>query len=639
MPRFTHNAYFAGKSLVVGTVLGLVILAVAAAGLLAAEQGDAQDKRVEQLIQQLGDKDYFVRQRAQIELAKLGFEAFDALTAAENHEDLEIATRVKYLLRLMRVNWTVAEDPPEVKRYLANYESLPPDDRLAAMRNLSGLPEGVGIPALCRLIRFEKSQRLSKRAAVEILGRQPPDQPPSAELADTLRKNFGHNRRKAAGWLMTYVGFRDDPQKALASWIKLVDEELAVLKRKPGDSDPVVAAALVRCQINWLAKLGRKQQAVAAMWKLIDLNKGDPESLAELLDWLVEQKAWDAIGKVAERFADRFAKAPIFLYTLAQAQMAQGKKALAEETAQRAHALHSGPQPDDLVTHLMTAFTLRRRGLFAWAERELRYVIAKTTNQNLAVTARSSLAEMLHDRGNELAAAEVLKPLVEAMGKRPNVLAEAIGRSPGAFGARMNLFYANHWGEQGDRQEQRKRLEAALAADPTDCDVLIACYRLPGSDDAWRARIKGLIEKSADLLRQQIAEHPDEALYYNQFAWLIGNTEGDFNEALKCSKKSIELEPNAGGYYDTLGRVYYGKGDYANAVKFQSKAARLDPHSGLIAKQLALFQKALARQKQKAPSPPNKPGVSGEKSPPPKTKTPPGEKESAPKNKHPGHSQ
>jgi tetratricopeptide (TPR) repeat protein len=594
-------------------ILAWVVLSNASPCWPAVQQPDSLDKRIDQLIQQLGDRDYFVRQRAQADLAKLGFEAFDALSAAENHEDLEIATRAKYLLRLMRVNWTLETDPPEVKRFLEDYESLPADQRLNRMRSLSGLPGGAGLAALCRLVRFEKSPVLAKQAAVEILSRQPPDQPPSAELAETLRKNLGRSRRPGIGWLSAYLRFRDEPKESLDAWIKLVDEELGVLQRTPDQSSPQVATALVRLQINWLVKSGRKQDAVAAMWKLIDLERGDPKSLSELVGWLIEQKAWDAIAQLAERFADRFARDSMLLYTLAQAQAAQGKDKLAEETADRARKLSPGRQVDEVVIHLMSAYHLRERGLFKWAQQEYRYVIETLpSGHQITATAQFGLSEMLHDQGEDLRAGEVLKPLVETIAKAGMAPDNKIaGRAPASIRSRMNHFFALHWGDKGDRQKQREYLEAAVAADPTDVDVLIACYRYPDATAEWKQKTREMIKKAADALRQQIANEPDEAVYYNQFAWLIGNTEGDFEEALKFSRKSLELDPDAGGYYDTLGRVYYGKGDYENAVKYQAKAAELDPHSGLIQKQLKLFQDALEKHKQQKGPPkevPKEPG-------------------------------
>jgi tetratricopeptide (TPR) repeat protein len=92
------------------------------------------------------------------------------------------------------------------------------------------------------------------------------------------------------------------------------------------------------------------------------------------------------------------------------------------------------------------------------------------------------------------------------------------------------------------------------------------------------------------------------ALVHNQFAWLIANTEGDFDESLRCSRRSLELQPNRAGFLDTLGRCYYAKGDYVNAVKYQTQAVALEPHSPQMLAQLSLFETALEAQRA-APTP------------------------------------
>ena len=77
----------------------------------------------------------------------MGFEAFDALSAATTHEDLEIASRAKYLLRLMRVEWTTDNDPPEVKACLHGYEFEDERSRETKMQALASLPDGQGAAA------------------------------------------------------------------------------------------------------------------------------------------------------------------------------------------------------------------------------------------------------------------------------------------------------------------------------------------------------------------------------------------------------------------------------------------------------------------------------------------------------------
>ena len=95
----------ARAGLLVGVVVGAAGLACgeqrksAAAGQTppAAGQPLASAEQINRLIRQLGDDDYFVRQQAQDELAKLGVDAFDALSAATEDEDPEIAALAEVL--------------------------------------------------------------------------------------------------------------------------------------------------------------------------------------------------------------------------------------------------------------------------------------------------------------------------------------------------------------------------------------------------------------------------------------------------------------------------------------------------------------------------------------------------------------
>src|SRR5688572_15532073 len=159
MPRLLLSALFAAA------------LTLSAAIGTAADSSptDEGGRRIAELIEQLGDLDYFVRERAQEELAKLGFEAFDALEAAEFSDDIEIAARAKYLLRRMRVDWAVEGDPPLVRELLADYEQQSESSRRERMEQLVRLPDDAGLPALCRLVRFERSFTLSKQAALTLI--------------------------------------------------------------------------------------------------------------------------------------------------------------------------------------------------------------------------------------------------------------------------------------------------------------------------------------------------------------------------------------------------------------------------------------------------------------------------------------
>ncbi len=500
-------------------------------GPLAAEkEPETLPEKIDRLIQELGHEKYSVREKAQEELANLGFEAYDALTAAADHEDLEIATRARYLLRLIPAQWSIENEPEEVRRYLTYYQSQDREVRIAVLKELAGLPGGIGVPALCRLVRFEKSTLWSKHAGIVLLNWEPVDKTGRARWTKALREHLGQSARPAARWLRTHLQFRDDPKAALAEWVELAEEEQTVLRRSPEHSGPRIVAAL--------------------------------------------------------------------LYHLAMAQAEGGNVEAAEKTAQQARQFTPVRNATRLSAREDVARALQRRGKLRWAELEYRQVIDAGLSSP-KVRAGLVLSEMLHDAGQDGSAAEVLAQVLEVDKQELERLLNRIRRTGREIQARMIYFRACHAAEQGDWAKHRKLLDEAIRNDPAELDALIARYQLPDAEPEYRRETVELIGKAATALRQAIAEASDEPAYYNQFAWLVGNTEGDSDEALRCARKAVDLAPETSAYQDTLAHVYFGRGDLAGAVKHQTRAAELDPHSGLIAKKLDVFQKALAESRGK----------------------------------------
>jgi tetratricopeptide (TPR) repeat protein len=64
--------------------------------------------------------------------------------------------------------------------------------------------------------------------------------------------------------------------------------------------------------------------------------------------------------------------------------------------------------------------------------------------------------------------------------------------------------------------------------------------------------------------------------------------------AVVYSRRSLELAPDEPSYLDTLGRCYYAVGDYEHAVENQRRAVELAPQYGVMRRQLAMFEQALA---------------------------------------------
>jgi tetratricopeptide (TPR) repeat protein len=122
-------------------------------------------------------------------------------------------------------------------------------------------------------------------------------------------------------------------------------------------------------------------------------------------------------------------------------------------------------------------------------------------------------------------------------------------------------------------------------------------FRVGDADDAWMADTRQRIAKLSRSVEEAIDDNPNNAIPYNQWAWLIANTEGDFSKAVRYSRRSLELEPGTASFLDTLGRCYYSAGKYEKAVESQREAVRLIPHMQVMQRQLKVFEKTLAEKK------------------------------------------
>lgn len=556
------------------------------------------EAEIQALIEQLGDSDYFVREGAQTELARLGFEAFDALTAAEHHADFEIATRARHLLKLNLVAWTDSSDTARVNAMLVGYENLTFTARVAKLNDLAQIEDDEGLPALCRLVRFERSALLSKLAASAVLGNEPRSEAGKARRRQVVDAQLTGSKRPGAQWLLTAVQADEQPEQSAARWTELVDQEIAALDRFPGDSQAELVVRLLRWQVQLWQRLNRRDEALAVMRKIVQLEDGRGNSLTQLLGMLTEAQAWEVIDEVAERFEARLNREPMLLYALARARRAQGDEAATAEAVGRARQVFVGD--DDGRIRLELARTLQGQGLVEWANDEYRLAMKLTeTGSLIHLASRRMFAEYLHDQDADLEAAETLDGAAAQMDQNVQRGNESNngGLAIESVRSRAKYLRAVHAAAAGDRVEERRLLHEAIGHDSKDAEVIIAMFRLPDQTPAEREATAALLKIAADEYRRLIQREPDNETMYNQLAWLISNTEGDFDEALRCSQKSLELRPGEAGYLDTLARCYYAKGDLANAVKYQTQAAQLEPHTRQINKQLELFRTALEAQK------------------------------------------
>jgi tetratricopeptide (TPR) repeat protein len=564
-------------------------------------------KQIQSLIADLGADDYFTREKAQAELTEIGAEAFDALSeAADRVRDVEVAERIAYLLRTIRVRWVDKSDPVEVRELLQNYEGMGEPDRNTVIDGLGNLPGTAGATALCRIVRFEPSLPLSKRAAIKILEQKPsPDVDPAKRRA-VLEAGTGASPRPAADWIRKSLNEATDPASVAEAFTTLVDAEEQVLRQFPHRSKPEIVLGLLRYQVGLFKKLNRPQDMVAAMMRMIAFEQGGAEAaregkfpiLIEVLQTLTELKDWATVDQVVERFNDRVQQDSLTAYVVARAFQVKGDEKQAKRYAEIALKM----DPGDQRKHIVMGIDLRNRGWIDWAEEEYRAAIAMgTPTQAFTLIAQFQLGESLHDRGDDLAAAKILDEAtagIQAAAGQGLDVSDA-GRGLEANRARAHFFYALHFRDNGDPKKCLQHLLDGLKDDQYDTEILIELFRLPDLDASTRDRVRRLVRESADIYRRQMSDRPDDDTPYNQFAWLISNTEGDFQEAIAASKKSLELKPESAGHMDTLARCYFAPGELENAVKEQRRAIDLDPHSQQMKRQLKIFEEALAKKEKR----------------------------------------
>lgn len=622
--------------ILIGSTLALPALAAAPDRKPA---NNANLSPVQRLIADLGSDAFAVRRRAEEQLLRLGPEAFDELKLAESNPDLEIAERVKYIVQRMRVQWTRPDDPAEVRRTLARYGDLSDEEKRERLTRLARLKDGAGLPALCRIARFEPAPVVAREAALALIQRKG-DADSQLAHADACRQEMGGSQRAPVQWIELHFRELAAPRETIAAWREVVQTEAALLTAKSSETAFSIVRELVDLHLDRCHELKLHDEtvdALAAAAALIEeqLDRShDPElrsdatdvlidlvgwgvdyreddaqvaALAWSLAWIIRNKEWDVLSPWEDRYGEQLKKNRKLLYFLAAADSRAGRTERADELAEQAFGLRLGD--DDQRVDLAEA--VANLGFIDWAEREFRRAIKTYPVLSInSLDARSNLGVWLHDREDYQGASELLSDFCDAVkadraGKQ-KLLAElkdqrrAGPTTVAGVEARRDFYLACFDETQGRYADQRKHLEKAAAIFDKDPDVLIAMYRLRDADDQFRAKTRERIRKTSAHQLHQIAQDPKDPTLYNQWAWLISNTEGDQAKAVEFSKRSLELAPDEPSYLDTLGRCYFAVGDLENAIKSQRRAVELAPHYHVMKRQLKQFEEALAAKATKS---------------------------------------
>ena len=571
------------------------------------QQASEAEARVAVLIEQLGADDYATREKAQTRLKAMGLSAFDALLSASKHDDIEIASRVRYLLRGMPVTWAHDLDPKSVKSILRTYGQSGREDRINRMQMLADLENSLGVEALTRIVRYEVDPALSKRAALELLRHKKAPAEKRPAVAKKIRRAISGSRRPAIKWLATYADSLIDPVKTLDDWQRITRDEIEVWTQTPEETQRDIVRDLLRWHVDFLMESDREDDALAAIRGVVEVVEGKVAELYDLVDWATTREMWFVSEELAERFPSVYRDNAGLMYRLAEGRRKLGNEAGAQEAANEALALN----PSNLNNHYIRGRFLRERMMaFDWAEQEFDHVIKHAgASADKEVGAREQLAEMLFDLEREGEAAEVMAGMIVVLEREPN----NIGNDIPLLKSYVDYYNAMHHGRQGNYAKQRELLVSAYEGYADNIDIVIAMHRVKEADETWRSealqRLDVMVQRTRgerDKVQKQFNESNDRDLQgqvrallaqkNNELAWLISNTTGDYKEALQCSQESLKLLPETWAYLDTLGRCYYALDNFENAVDAQKKATEGAPYMQQMQRQLKLFEDALAAQ-------------------------------------------
>lgn len=573
----------------------------------ATSTNDADLQKIKELIAQLGSDDFLTRREAESQIIAMGAMAFDHLQEAQNNADLEIATQAEYLLHRITVDyWIRSDDSEEVRELMKSYAKVSLAQRREIIGQLGVLNDAMGVGALSRISHFELSPRLAKFGALAVLGAREKHLKLAETVALSIRQEIGDSPRDTAQWLRTYADQLQDTESISPEWLSLIDAEAALLKDEPEETSLDVVIQLMQFHIQLCADEKHPAELFESLRRRIDLvvdQGGTPRDiLAKTLLWTMNEQEWEALELMEAHYGEQLKQDRLLLYLVAIVRAERGQDHDAKEIAGRAFDLVKS----DNAERANIADIIAEYGHHDWAEKEWRFVIdhSEVASQE-SMDARRSLASWcLHDRGEDQEAAELMAEVCDAVDADPQLKQRVMHDNELRYlmsdlRKSREFFTACDLNKKGDHAAERKHLDLAYAyqTDMQDPDILIAMYRLPNQDEAYRAKVKERIRQAANDVDQLIEKYPDEALWYNHWAWLVSNTEGDFSKAVRYSHRSLELSPDSPSYLDTLGRCYYAAGDLGSAIKYQRQAVEKHPQVQVMRRQLTTFEKALAESK------------------------------------------
>jgi hypothetical protein len=599
-------------------------------------------------IEKLGDPVYARRLQAQSELERIGVRALDQLHAASFHPDPQIASQARFLVQSNQFSWAWETDPFHVRRILGNYTTAPLYEKSAFIDQLAALDNQEGLSALCRLVRYETQGCLAKRAAL-LLMRSKPSPPAAAAERRELILNLVNGTMSAAGkWVTDYAAAHGEFPADL--WEERIQAEKALLANKSPETSTEILSDLRKWVVEQISKTPANRERALRLARTVPetfsaLGANRNQQALEFAQWAIAAELHELVQEQHDQLSRLTLLDPRFGYLLAESHDAQGSEEVAKQIAKHSadrllvdsHGKHREEDPitdqkqiplnqrleETLQRNVSQAFErsamgefLINRGKFAWAEHELRLAIQGREDdvEFATILNLTQLSQLLHEQDRNQEAAEVLEKFAQRFEREPLFQSQVSEQGGSSLVSNYYLYSGNHAATHQDTEQARKHYLKSIELASDNVDAIIGLYRLPNPTQEHQQerlqlqqQISGELRneidaRQRDLRREnprfQATEERSLANQMNTLAWLIANTEGNFEEALFLSRKACSLAPDRAAYLDTLAHCYAALDRYSEAVDQQRRAIALEPHQPTLLKALRRFESKLSEPKE-----------------------------------------
>jgi len=207
--------------------------------------------------------------------------------------------------------------------------------------------------------------------------------------------------------------------------------------------------------------------------------------------------------------------------------------------------------------------------------------IEKTTDEEYLFMAYRSLAFHYMRQKDKDKVMTTYEDALKKMEKNPRVFYEYAN-------AIMRLKMESHYGKVEDLARK------AMALDPEQ--VIRGYYTLIQYYDSIDK-----FDKFFATYEEAISKFPDNSGLMNGYAWAVYELKDKekYERGIELARKAVEISPEAGHMWDTLGWLYHENGDLDNAIKAMKQAVTFDPGQKVYKEALEKFEKKAKEPKEK----------------------------------------